>query len=119
MKVFQAMAFVAGMFCSMVAHGAQDKPSAPTAVSAEPSPEIQKDLEVLALKAQLTQATKQVSDLQAAVGVCQSQLGPLQFEQNKLALQAEQRSIIEKFEKANPGFTLDPATGKSVKKPKS
>lgn len=82
------------------------------------SADVQKDLEVLALKSQLTTALKQLSDLQAAVGGCQAQLGPLQLERNQAALDAEQKGIIEKYEKANPGFTLDHTTMKPVAKPK-
>lgn len=101
-----------------VALAGQAKPETPTITAApEPSAEVQKDFEVLTLKAQLTQATKQISELQAAVGACQAQLAPLQFEQNRTALQTEQKSIIDKYERANPGFTIDVQTGKPVKKP--
>ena len=84
----------------------------------EPSADVKKDIEILTLKAQLTTASKQISDLQAAIGGCQAQLGPLQLERNQAALSAEQKTLIEKYEKANPGFTLDPATWKPVAKPK-
>lgn len=86
-------------------------------VSATQEPAPSKDIEILNLKAQLTTATKQISDLQAAIGGCQAQLGPLALERNQAALGAEQKSIIETYEKANPGFTLDPSTWKPVKKP--
>lgn len=82
-----------------------------------PSAAVKKDIEILTLKAQLTTATKQISDLQAAIGGCQAQLGPLALERNQAALGAEQKTIIETYEKANPGFTLDPGTWKPVKKP--
>ena len=86
-------------------------------VTPAPSAEVKKDIEILTLKAQLTTATKQLSDLQAAIGGCQAQLGPLVLERNQGALEAEKKGIIEKYEKTNPGFTLDPSTLAPVKKP--
>ena len=74
-------------------------------------------LDTLALKRQLTQTLKQVADLQAALGACQGQLGAYHFRQNTEALTADEKAIVEKFEQANPGFTLDLQTGAVSKKP--
>lgn len=76
-----------------------------------------KDIEILTLKAQLTSAQRTISDLQGAVGACQAQLGPLQFEQNRETLLSEQKVLKERVEKARPGFVFDPATGKFEKRP--
>jgi len=76
-----------------------------------------KDIDLLTLKAQLASATKMISDLQAAVGACQGQLGPAQFEQNKQALTAEQAALKDAIEKARPGWTWNAATGAFTKKP--
>ena len=98
--------------------GAAVRAQAPAVVASDAaSPEVQKDLEILALKAQLTEAYKLIGEQRAMYGTCQGQLAPYQYQQNQSALKAEQQALIEKFEKANPGFTLDPASGAKVKKP--
>lgn len=73
-------------------------------------------LEILALKRQLTQTLKQIADLQATVGACQGQLGTYHLRQNTEALAADEKAMVEKFEKANPGFTLDVQSGTVTKK---
>jgi hypothetical protein len=82
-----------------------------------PPPPPTEALETLALKRQLTQTLKQVADLQAALGACQGQLGGYHLQQNTQALEADEKAIVEKFDKANPGFTLDLKTGAVTKKP--
>lgn len=77
-----------------------------------------KDIEILTLKAQLTAAYKRLSDAQSDVGLCQAQLGPAQFDQNKQALAAEQAALKTRIEQARPGYTWDPQTGAFTPKPK-
>lgn len=50
-------------------------------------------------------------------GICQARLGPVQLEQDGQALNAEQAALKEAIEKARPGYTWDPTTGKFVRKP--
>lgn len=76
-----------------------------------------KDIELLTLKASLASAYRQVADLQASLGACQAQLGPVQFEQNRQALTAEQAALKDAIEKARPGYTWDPQSGAFAKKP--
>ncbi len=76
-----------------------------------------KDAELLSAHAQLVAAMKEISDLKVSVGSCQAVLGPLQLDQNRQALQAEQAALVADYEKTNPGFTLDGKTGLPAKKP--
>lgn len=108
MKTILAFAFVA---FTATGSFAQEPPAL--------SVEQKKDAEILALRAQLTSAMRQVSDLKAGIGACEAQLGPLQFEQNKQALEQEQAVLVADYEKKNPGWTLDATTGKGVKKPEA
>jgi hypothetical protein len=77
----------------------------------------QKDAEILSLKAQLTQATKMVSDLKAELGTCHGQLGPLLLQQNRQSLEREQEALFRAYETRNPGFVIDRQSGKPVAKP--
>lgn len=103
------------VFLGVLSVAAQAPP--PVVVSEALSPLELKNLEVWQLKRQLTQAYRQVAELQALVGACQGQLGTYQATQNTQALDAEEKTLIEAYEQAHPGFTFSPKTGATSKKP--
>lgn len=92
-------------------------PVAPGAATADLTPLERKDLDLWQLRQQLSGALKQIADLQAALGACQGNLGSYQAAQNAQALEFESKELVAKYEKAHPGFTLDPKTGQTSKKP--
>lgn len=65
--------------------------------------------ENLALRQELELAGAQLT-------VCRGQLAPANYKTAMDALERERQALIAEFEKANPGWTLDTATGKPVKK---
>jgi hypothetical protein len=86
---------------------AQDKPSAdkPPAVSET----VKLQIENADLKHKLALATAQLQ-------ICQSKIAPEAYKEVAVAIQGELAKVVQDFEKAHPGWTLDVTTMQPKKK---
>jgi hypothetical protein len=86
---------------------AQDKPA--PAQAPEVSAAVKLQLENAALKQQLALVTAQLQ-------ICQSKIAPEAYRDVSATIQADVMKIVQDFEKAHPGWTLDAATMTPKKK---
>lgn len=72
--------------------------------------------EVFTLRKENLALKQQLELLGAQLTVCQGKLAPAVYQESMGALEQERLKLLEDFEKANPGWTLDLKTGAAVKK---
>jgi hypothetical protein len=114
-------AVVGGLLCacalSIVVSVSAQEPQGSAAPALALTDIEQRDRDLLLLKAQLTQAYRQIAELQAVVGTCQGQLGTYQHQQNAQALEEDRRRLAARVEERT-GYTYDPTSGTfGAKKP--
>jgi len=112
--VLIVFAVVHGQTVSMISDQSDGSPAIIAKAPELQTPPVLSEFDTLKLKVASLQ--QQVAYFSAQLQVCQGQLAPQAYKTASDQIQQSAAAIVADFEKAHPGWTIDPASGKAVKK---
>lgn len=101
------VALLAAVVAMSVLLSAQRAAAPPLPIASATKPEIPAVDELTRTKAERAQIAEQLAGVTAQLQICTGQLAPAVYQQNLQEVSTERARIVDAFERANPGYTLD------------